>query len=328
MSNPSRTTSVLPEAAGDRGGAVVVNDPSVRQPIHADPRAPRPHHRRPPVPPRSPDQSGNGPRRPGLPAADPSSGHALALLTLGATDGAGEEWARRSDCPQPRPRTCNCCSPPGTPFVKRARNSVHYSPSCRPTPGPRPSTMATRSPGVCPPRSTNTVAPLAVADDLRSRRSPVGASAPLVTGWGPNRPAGRHGTPAVHSVELVDPHLLLSGRVPLRRLLPAAIATGIGLIGLRLAAGVYLSTSITQHVREYGPLATGFILLSWLTALHVILLGSALLGAVLEEHRPRQQPAPRTRVPPAHSLRARHPRQHPPDLSPQRPQIARQPEAR
>jgi hypothetical protein len=30
-------------------------------------------------------------------------------------------------------------------------------------------------------------------------------------------------------------------------------AIGLGLIGLRLVAGFYLSTSIAQHVHQYGP---------------------------------------------------------------------------
>lgn len=79
--------------------------------------------------------------------------------------------------------------------------------------------------------------------------------------------------------------LLLDGRIGWRPLLPGAIAIGIGLVGLRVAAEIYLSTSIVQHSAQYGPLGIVFVILSWLVAFSIVMLGGAAAGAVLYERR-------------------------------------------
>ena len=83
-------------------------------------------------------------------------------------------------------------------------------------------------------------------------------------------------------------HMLLAGRMGWRPLLPGAILIGLGLIGTRLLAGLFLSSSITHHFEQYGPLGIVFIILSWLVAFSTVMLGGALLGAVWVEHRRRQ----------------------------------------
>lgn len=113
-------------------------------------------------------------------------------------------------------------------------------------------------------------------------------SGPLVTGW--LRAAGFIvlGLPLIIGWAWWTQHLLLGGRIAWRLLLPGAIAIGVGLIGLRIVAAIYLSTSITHHFRQYGPLGIVFMLLTWLVAFSTVMLGGALLGLSLHEHRERR----------------------------------------
>ena len=80
-------------------------------------------------------------------------------------------------------------------------------------------------------------------------------------------------------------HFLLRGAVPWRMLFPGAVAMTVGLLALRVFAGVYLSTAITYNYGHYGPLGIVFLLLTWLIALSVVMLGGAVLGAALYERR-------------------------------------------
>ncbi|GJF06189.1 YhjD/YihY/BrkB family envelope integrity protein [Pseudonocardia sp. D17] len=115
-----------------------------------------------------------------------------------------------------------------------------------------------------------------------------GLSGPLVTGWVRAIVPIIIGLPIAIGWAWWTQHLLLGGRIGWRPLLPGAIAIGIGLLGLRIAASLYLSRSIVSHHREYGPLGIVFVLLSWLVAFGVVMLGGALLGVFLREHRQRR----------------------------------------
>ena len=116
----------------------------------------------------------------------------------------------------------------------------------------------------------------------------AGGSHPFVTGWVRTVLLVVIGLPLTIAWAWWTQRLLLGGRVAWRLLLPGAVAIGVGLIGLRLVAGFYLSTSITQHYSQYGPLGIVFVMLSWLVGLSTVLLGGAVLGAVLHEHRLRR----------------------------------------
>jgi membrane protein len=115
-----------------------------------------------------------------------------------------------------------------------------------------------------------------------------GGAGPLVTGWLRTLLLIVVGLPLTIAWAWWTQRLLLGGRIGWRQLLPGAIAIGVGLVALRLLAGFYLSTSITQHFHQYGPLGIVFILLSWLVALSTVMLGGAVLGAALHEHRLRR----------------------------------------
>src|SRR3954454_666418 len=80
-------------------------------------------------------------------------------------------------------------------------------------------------------------------------------------------------------------HFLLRGAVRWRSLVPGAIAMTIGLVGLRAFAAVWLSHAITYNAARYGPLGIVFMLLTWLTALSIVMLGGPVLGAALHERR-------------------------------------------
>jgi membrane protein len=80
-------------------------------------------------------------------------------------------------------------------------------------------------------------------------------------------------------------HFLLRGAVGWRLLVPGAVATTVGLVGLRAFAAVWLSAAITSNHERYGPLGIVFMLLTWLIALSVVMLGGPVLGAALHERR-------------------------------------------
>lgn len=80
-------------------------------------------------------------------------------------------------------------------------------------------------------------------------------------------------------------HFLLGGRVGWRPLLGGAVALAIALFGLSIFNTLVLSRSIVTHSHEYGPIGVVFVLLSWFIALGVVMLGGALVGAVLYQRR-------------------------------------------
>jgi membrane protein len=92
-------------------------------------------------------------------------------------------------------------------------------------------------------------------------------------------------TPIVFAGTWWTQHFLLFGEVGWRMLLPGAVAISVGLLALRAFAAVYLSTAIRDNYDQYGPLGIVFMLLTWLIALSVVMLGGAVLGAALYEHR-------------------------------------------
>jgi membrane protein len=83
-------------------------------------------------------------------------------------------------------------------------------------------------------------------------------------------------------------HFLLRGAVGWWLLVPGAIAMTVGLVAVRAFAAVWLSTAISYNYARYGPLGIVFMLLTWLIALSIIMLGGPVLGAALHERRTQQ----------------------------------------
>ncbi len=105
------------------------------------------------------------------------------------------------------------------------------------------------------------------------------------------------GVPALVAWAWWTQHFLLSGRIAWRSLLPGAVAIALGLVGLKVLAGLLLSSSIVIHYDQYGPIGVVFMMLSWLIGLSVVFVGGALLGATLVERSPSRSPGEATGTP-------------------------------
>ncbi|MFF7853539.1 YhjD/YihY/BrkB family envelope integrity protein [Streptomyces sp. NPDC007904] len=89
--------------------------------------------------------------------------------------------------------------------------------------------------------------------------------------------------------------LLLGGRIRRRALLPGAVATVIGLIGLRVFSRLVFSPLIASSTVSYGPVGTVLVVQSWLVGVGVVVFGGAMLGRLLYEELPSRAHAPRRR---------------------------------
>src|SRR4051794_1816388 len=98
-------------------------------------------------------------------------------------------------------------------------------------------------------------------------------------------------TPIIFGWSLWTQHFLLRGAVGWRLLIPGAIAMTVGLVVLRAFAAVWLSTAISYNYARYGPLGIVFMLLTWLIALSIVMLGGPVLGAALHERRQQEEAA-------------------------------------
>jgi len=77
--------------------------------------------------------------------------------------------------------------------------------------------------------------------------------------------------------------LLLAGRIPWRRLLPSAVATGVCWLGMEAVFAVVFSGMVTSDQDEYGPIGTVFALMSYLIAIGVVVILGAVTGLVWQE---------------------------------------------
>ncbi|MEU2752451.1 ribonuclease BN [Streptomyces collinus] len=85
--------------------------------------------------------------------------------------------------------------------------------------------------------------------------------------------------------------LLLGGRVRWRALLPGAVATVIGLLGLRVFSRLVFSPLIASNAVSYGPVGTVLVIESWLVGVGVVVFGGALVGRLLYEELLRRAQA-------------------------------------
>lgn len=82
--------------------------------------------------------------------------------------------------------------------------------------------------------------------------------------------------------------LLLAGRIPWAALLPGAVATMLGLLGLRIFSRLVFSPLIASSAVTYGPFGTVLVVQSWLLGVGVVVFGGALVGRLLHEELPRR----------------------------------------
>lgn len=76
-------------------------------------------------------------------------------------------------------------------------------------------------------------------------------------------------------------HLLLGGRIRWRRLLPGALAAGIGQQAVTLFSAVWMPNLIERNAERYGVIGVTFALLSWLTGIAIVLVAAAVISAEL-----------------------------------------------
>ncbi|MET9449841.1 ribonuclease BN [Streptomyces cinerochromogenes] len=81
--------------------------------------------------------------------------------------------------------------------------------------------------------------------------------------------------------------MLLGGRVRWRALVPGAVATMVGLLGLRVFSRLVYSPLIVSNAVTYGPVGTVLVIQSWLVGVGVVVFGGALVGRLLHEELPR-----------------------------------------
>jgi membrane protein len=94
-------------------------------------------------------------------------------------------------------------------------------------------------------------------------------------------------------------HFLLAGRVPWRRLLPAAVFTGALLAGLAVFSQFYFSSEITSDSKTYGTIGAVFGIVTWFIAVGAVLVLGAVAGNVWNDRRDRGSSGGTTAPPPA-----------------------------
>ena len=86
-------------------------------------------------------------------------------------------------------------------------------------------------------------------------------------------------------------HFLLAGKKTWRYLLPAALATTLFWVGLRVASAVGFSPAMVSNEDKYGPIGVVFVLISWMIAVGVVIFLGAVVGVVWQERRAPGRPA-------------------------------------
>ncbi|MEU6880955.1 ribonuclease BN [Streptomyces sp. NPDC046712] len=81
--------------------------------------------------------------------------------------------------------------------------------------------------------------------------------------------------------------LLLGGRVTWLALLPGAVATIVGLLGLRIFSRLVFSPLIASSAVTYGPFGAFLVIQTWLVAVGVVVFGGALTGRLIDDALPR-----------------------------------------
>jgi membrane protein len=81
---------------------------------------------------------------------------------------------------------------------------------------------------------------------------------------------------------LWTPYVLLGRRVPARRLLPTALATGAALGVLAVGSDLVMPELVAHNTARYGLVGLTFSLVTWLFSGAVLVVSAAILGALLD----------------------------------------------
>ncbi|GGR12190.1 hypothetical protein GCM10010497_12690 [Streptomyces cinereoruber] len=82
---------------------------------------------------------------------------------------------------------------------------------------------------------------------------------------------------------------LLCGRIRWRALLPGAVLTALGLLGLRIFSQLVFSPLIASNAVTYGQFGTVLVLQSWLVGVGFVVYGGALVGRLVHEDLVRRR---------------------------------------
>lgn len=103
-------------------------------------------------------------------------------------------------------------------------------------------------------------------------------------------PARGFVTVAIGTLFWWSQRLLLGGRVPWTALLPGAVATMFGLLGLRVFSRLVFSPLIASSAVTYGPFGTVLVIQTWLVGIGVVVFGGSLVGRLLHDELLRRPP--------------------------------------
>jgi membrane protein len=79
------------------------------------------------------------------------------------------------------------------------------------------------------------------------------------------------------------PFLLLSGRVRARALLPTAALTGLAMVVLGWVSQAIMPRTIISNERQFGTIGVVFAIESWLVVVACVIVGTAVVGAVVAQ---------------------------------------------
>lgn len=94
---------------------------------------------------------------------------------------------------------------------------------------------------------------------------------------------------------LTTPYLLLGRRIHYRKLLPSAALSTVAMTVAGLVSVVVMPRIVASSSEQFGTIGIAFALLTWLTALAMVTMGVAVLGAELDTSRSRAGAPPRAR---------------------------------
>jgi membrane protein len=77
--------------------------------------------------------------------------------------------------------------------------------------------------------------------------------------------------------------ILLAGRIPWRKLFPAACATGVLYVAMEGFFSLFFSGMVVSNEKKYGPIGVIFALLAYLIAIGVVVVLGAAVGLVWQE---------------------------------------------
>ena len=88
---------------------------------------------------------------------------------------------------------------------------------------------------------------------------------------------------------LLTPYLLLGGRVSWRGLLPSAVLTAIGMLGVGVWSVLWMPHTLSSSAAQFGVIGIGFAMLTWLVAVSSVLVVATTGGAMIADRIARRR---------------------------------------